>query len=110
MDENSIVDDDNENANDGLLNGTMKSMDGSTAKSLLAAAKTPLTQSQIAFKKRREAFEAMQEAAYELFNYFNHKNLDSLIKLVRFTLEKLRKRITASQAILAYKEAKHKGK
>lgn len=108
MDENALIEEESENGNDALLNGTMKSMEGSTVKSL--AAKTPLTQSQIAFKKRREAFEAMQEAAYELFNYFNHKNLDAIIKLVRFTLEKLRKRITASQAILAYNEAKHKGR
>lgn len=94
-----------EDEQESELNGTIKSMEGKS----MVAVKPPLTQSQIALKKKREAFEAMQEAAYELFNHFNHKNLDALVKLVRFTLEKLRKRITASQAILAYSEAKNKG-
>lgn len=106
IDENALYEDD-ENGNDNnMLNGTIKSMDG--AKSMIGT-KAPLTQSQIALKKKREALEAMHEAAFELFNHFNHKNLDALIKLVKFTLEKLRKRITASQAILAYNEARNKG-
>lgn len=96
----------------GLLNGTIRSNGGESSmnKSMSGGPRPPLTQSQIALKKKREALEAMQEAAHELFNYFNHKNLDALVKLVRFSLEKLRKRITASQAILAYNEVKNKGK
>ena len=85
---------------------TVKSIDG---KSLMGGNKQPLTPTQIAMKKKREAVEAMNEAAYELFSYFNHKNLDALVKLVRNTLEKLRKRITASQSSLAYNEKIKKG-
>lgn len=71
--------------------------------------KQPLTPTQLAMKKKRESVEAMNEAAYELFSHFNHKNLDALVKLVRNTLEKLRKRITASQSSLAYNEKIKKG-
>ena len=109
----SGLEDEGENVirEDGLLNLTIRSNGGDSglAKSLNGT-KTPLTQSQILQKKKREALDAMQEAAHELFNYFSHKHLDALIKLVRFTLEKLRKRIIASQAILAYNEEKNKGK
>lgn len=84
-------------------------MDGG-AKSMLLAPRPPLTPTQLARKKRREAVESMNEAAYELFTYFNHRNLDALVKLVKNTLEKLRKRITASQSTLAYNETRKKGK
>lgn len=104
-----LAEEENEANNAALLNGTIKSLDGSTVKSLTGAAKTPLTQSQIALKKKREHIEAMHEAAYELFLFFNHKNLDALVRLFRSTLEKLRRRITASQAISAYNEDKVKG-
>ena len=40
--------------------------------------------------------------ARELFNHFNHRNMDAIIKLVKTTLEKLRKRIWASQAVKSY--------
>jgi dynein heavy chain len=56
----------------------------------------------LAAKKRREAKLAMLEAAQELFNYFSHKNSDSIVKLVRSTLEKLRKRISTSQFTMTY--------
>lgn len=87
------------------LNGTVKSMDG--AKSLMGTGvRAPLTPAQLAMKKRREAIEAMNEAAYELFAHFNHRNLDALVRLVRNTLERLRRRITSSQASLAYSETR----
>ena len=47
-------------------------------------------------KKKLEQQEQMEEAAQELLNHFNHRNLDALLKAVRYTLEGLRKRITAS--------------
>lgn len=100
-----MMDEDEENGAD-QLNGTVKSIDG--AKALLAP-KPPLTPTQLARKKRREAVDSMNEAAYELFSHFNHKNLDALIKLVKNTLEKLRRRITASQSKLAYNDTSKKG-
>ena len=47
-------------------------------------------------KKRVEQREQIEEAAQELLNHFNHRNLDAVLKAVRYTLEGLRKRITAS--------------
>ena len=47
-------------------------------------------------KKKLEQKEQMEEAAQELLNHFNHRNLDALLKSVRYTLEGLRKRISAS--------------
>jgi dynein heavy chain len=52
-----------------------------------------LTTTQLHLKKKREALIAMQEAAQEVFSYFNHKNLEAIVKLVKVSLEKLRKRI-----------------
>ena len=75
-----------------------------------SATKVQLTAAQLAAKRKREARIAMQETAHELFNFFNHKNSDAIVKLVRSTLEKIRKRINASQAILSYNDAKDKTK
>ena len=41
----------------------------------------------------------MEEAARELLAHFNHRNLDSLLKVTRNTLEQLRKRITTSSLV-----------
>jgi dynein heavy chain len=57
------------------------------------------SQSQMTVKKKREARSAMHEIARELFHHFNHKNSDAIVKLVKTTLEKLKKRITSSQQI-----------
>ena len=68
-----------------------------------------LTASQISAKKKRDAKKAMQELAAELFAHFNHRNQETIIKLIRNTLEKLRKRIvTASQAAVDYGITKSK--
>ena len=55
-------------------------------------------------KKRLEQREQLEEAAQELLNHFNHRNMDALLKSVRFTLENLRKRISAS-AMSSYVKA-----
>lgn len=47
-------------------------------------------------KKKRDLLEVMEEEAQELLSYFNHRNVDALLKLTRNTLEMLRKRIHAS--------------
>ena len=50
-------------------------------------------------KKKREMRENLEDAALELLNYFNHRNLDALLKVTRNTLEQLRKRITSSSLV-----------
>lgn len=40
--------------------------------------------------------EVMEAEAQELLSYFNHRNVDALLRLTRNTLEMLRKRIHAS--------------
>ncbi len=50
-------------------------------------------------KKKRELKETMEESATELLAHFNHRNLDSLLKVTRNTLEQLRKRITTSSMV-----------
>ncbi|KAK3610339.1 hypothetical protein CHS0354_029807 [Potamilus streckersoni] len=53
----------------------------------------------LAAKKKREQRETIEEAAMELLNHFNHRNLDALQKVVRNALESLRKRITSSSMV-----------
>ncbi|XP_036931609.1 dynein heavy chain 5, axonemal isoform X2 [Acanthopagrus latus] len=50
-------------------------------------------------KKKRALMEVMEEEAQELLSYFNHRNVDALLRLTRNTLEMLRKRIHASSLI-----------
>ena len=57
------------------------------------------TRAEAIAKKKREMKENMEEAAMELLAHFSHRNLDSLLKVTRNTLENLRKRITASSMV-----------
>lgn len=41
----------------------------------------------------------MEEEAKELLSYFNHRNVDALLRLTRNTLEMLRRRINAPSAM-----------
>lgn len=47
-------------------------------------------------KKKRDLMEVMEEEAQELLSYFNHRNVDALLRLTRNTLEMLRRRIHTS--------------
>ncbi|XP_061572400.1 dynein axonemal heavy chain 5 [Cololabis saira] len=47
-------------------------------------------------KKKRDLMEVMKEEAQELLSYFNHRNVDALLRVTRNTLEMLRKRISTS--------------
>ena len=47
-------------------------------------------------RKKRETKEHMEQTASELLAHFSHRNLESLLKVIRNTLEQLRKRITSS--------------
>ncbi len=44
-------------------------------------------------RKREIQNENLQNAITELLNYFSHRNLDAIVRVIRLTLEKLRKRI-----------------
>ncbi|CAF0723345.1 unnamed protein product [Didymodactylos carnosus] len=60
--------------------------------------KSGIQQSEIKSGGRRkyESSEQLQTAIKELINYFSHKNLDAIVKVIKLTLEKLRKRITST--------------
>jgi dynein heavy chain len=46
---------------------------------------------------------ALQEQADELFNQFNFKNLDAMIRLMKTVLENIRKRVlAATKSIITY--------
>uniref|UniRef100_A0A669D0H3 Dynein axonemal heavy chain 5 n=1 Tax=Oreochromis niloticus TaxID=8128 RepID=A0A669D0H3_ORENI len=47
-------------------------------------------------KKKRDLMEVMEQEAQELLSYFNHRNVDALLRVTRNTLEMLRKRIHMS--------------
>jgi hypothetical protein len=47
-------------------------------------------------RKREQQNENLQNAIAELLNHFSHRNLDAIVRVIRITLEKLRKRITLS--------------
>uniref|UniRef100_A0A4W6EPS7 Dynein axonemal heavy chain 5 n=1 Tax=Lates calcarifer TaxID=8187 RepID=A0A4W6EPS7_LATCA len=58
-------------------------------------------------KKKRDLMEVMEEEAQELLSYFNHRNVDALLRLTRNTLEMLRKRIYTSSLIFNSKDSSH---
>ncbi|KAM9310817.1 dynein axonemal heavy chain 5 [Pholidichthys leucotaenia] len=47
-------------------------------------------------KKKKDLMEVMEEEAQQLISYFNHRNVDALLRVTRNTLEMLRKRIHTS--------------
>ena len=47
-------------------------------------------------RKREQQNESLQLAITELLNHFSHRNLDAIVRVIRMTLEKLRKRITST--------------
>ena len=47
-------------------------------------------------RKRELQIENFQIAINDLLHHFSHRNLDAIIRVIRTTLEKLRKRITSS--------------
>jgi len=47
-------------------------------------------------RKREQQNESLQVAIMELLNHFSHRNLDAIVRVIRMTLEKLRKRITST--------------
>ncbi|MEQ2268177.1 hypothetical protein XENORESO_016778, partial [Xenotaenia resolanae] len=50
-------------------------------------------------RKKRDLMEIMEQEAQELLSYFNHRNVDAMLKVTRNTLEMLRKRIHTSSLV-----------
>lgn len=47
-------------------------------------------------RKREQHTEVFQAAVTELINYFSHRNVDAIVRVIKVTLEKLRRRITST--------------
>lgn len=47
-------------------------------------------------RKKKDLMKVMEEEAQELLSYFNHRNVEALLKVICNTLEMLRKRIQTS--------------
>lgn len=57
-----------------------------------------------ALKRKREMKDYLQEEAQELLSYFNHRNIDAIVRVTKATLDAMRKRVTVSSS-LHYVEA-----
>jgi len=60
-----------------------------------------LTPAQLAFRKKRNEKNALNELALELFNHYNHRNQDTLTKLIKLNLDKVRRRIVQASSVSA---------
>ena len=68
----------------------------SAAASSLNRNKSALKLTSTSRRKREQQNENLQIAITELLNHFSHRNLDAIVRVIRMTLEKLRKRITST--------------
>ncbi|XP_077866685.1 dynein axonemal heavy chain 5-like [Saccoglossus kowalevskii] len=59
-------------------------------------------------RRKREQRENIEESAQELLSHFNHRNLDALLKVTRYTLDSIRRRITSSSHLAYMDEEKGK--
>ncbi|EDO35603.1 predicted protein [Nematostella vectensis] len=74
---------------------TGSSRPGSRASRLGSAAISPAA---AAAKRKREMRDYLAEEAQELLSYFNHRNVDAIVRVTRATLDSTRRRIAASAA------------
>lgn len=51
-----------------------------------------------AAKRKREMRDYLAEEAQELLSYFNHRNIDAIVRVIRSTLDSTRRRVAASTA------------
>lgn len=51
-----------------------------------------------AAKRKREMRDYLEEEAQELLSFFNHRNVDAIVRVTRTTLDAARKRVAASTA------------
>jgi hypothetical protein len=74
--------------------GTNRTRQPSVALSLSGRQKSFVNATASSQRKREQQQENLQNAITELLNHFSHRNLDAIVRVIRITLEKLRKRIT----------------
>ena len=74
--------------------GTTRTRQPSVALSLTSRRKSLFNATSSSQRKREQQQENLQNAITELLNHFSHRNLDAIVRVIRITLEKLRKRIT----------------
>ncbi|CAF4139157.1 unnamed protein product, partial [Rotaria magnacalcarata] len=68
----------------------------SSGKSSKARIKSSAALTTVSRRKREQQNESLQAAITELINHFSHRNLDAIVRVIKMTLEKLRKRITST--------------
>ena len=83
------------------VNGRVRATSGTGSSTVKTRTTTMLTTK--SRRKREQQSENLQIAITELLNHFSHRNLDAIVRVIKLTLEKLRKRITTS---LNYGETK----
>ena len=52
-----------------------------------------------ALKRKREMKDYLEEEAQELLSYFNHRNIDAIVRVTKATLDAMRKRVTVSSSL-----------
>jgi dynein heavy chain len=52
-----------------------------------------------ALKRKREMKDYLIEEAQELLSYFNHRNVDAIVRVTKATLDAMRKRVTVSSTL-----------
>ena len=52
-----------------------------------------------ALKRKREMKDYLYEEAQELLSYFNHRNVDAIVRVTKTTLDALRKRVTVTSSL-----------
>ena len=52
-----------------------------------------------ALKRKREMKDYLVEEAQELLSYFNHRNVDAIVRVTKVTLDAMRKRVTVSSSL-----------
>ena len=52
-----------------------------------------------ALKRKREMKDYLTEEAQELLSYFNHRNIDAIVRVTKATLDAMRKRVTVSSSL-----------
>jgi dynein heavy chain len=52
-----------------------------------------------ALKRKREMKDYLIEEAQELLSYFNHRNVDAIVRVTKATLDAMRKRVTVSSSL-----------
>lgn len=75
---------------------TNRTRQASSAVSTMGRNKSSTILTATSRRKREQQNENLHIAITELLNHFSHRNLDAIVRVIKMTLEKLRKRITSA--------------